>query len=92
MICTIENMIIMIEYSEGDRILYGKKISLQELRSRLRTVEELYDRKTDNFIRMFCSMYSWNELEYDRSVRIDYIYDRDTGIILKRFRKDQIEI
>lgn len=77
-------MIIMIEYCEGDTVLYGKNVSVHELRAQLRTIESLYDRKTDNFVPLLCRMYSWEVLLTDSTCTYDYIYDRDTGLILRK--------
>jgi len=77
-------MIIMIEYWKGDTVLYGKNVSVHELRAQLRTIERLFDRKTDNFVHLLCRMYSWEMLLPDSTCTYDYIYDRDTGLILRK--------
>ena len=69
-------MIIEIEYYKGDTLLYGQKISYEELKKQLKTIENLYDKKEDNFVALLCRMYNWTVVE--DKLQVEYIYDRDT--------------
>ena len=69
-------MIIEIEYYKGDTLLYGQKISFGELKKQLKTIENLYDEKEDNFVALLCRMYHW--IVVDDKLQAEYIYDRDT--------------
>lgn len=68
-------MIIEIEYYKGDVLLYGQKISYEELKQQFETVENLYDKTVDNFVALLCRMYHWKILEDD--MQPQFIYDRD---------------
>lgn len=70
-------MIIEIEYYKGDTLLYGQKISFVELKKQFEIIEDLYDKKEDNFVALLCRMYHWTVVE--DKLQADYIYDRDTG-------------
>ena len=72
-------MIVCIEYWEGDTYLIGKKVSLQELKSQIQSVEIRYDPDEDNFVPMLCRMYGW---EVTEECIPDCIYDRDTSLYL----------
>ena len=74
-------MVIEIESYQGDIKLYGYVLLQRELRKQIDTVEELYDRGTDNFVALLCRLYGWTET--DMPDIPDYIYDRDTGKLLK---------
>lgn len=69
-------MTIEIEYFKGDTLLYGEKVSFDELKQQIKTVESLYDPNEDNFVVLLCRMYHWNIADCDQ--RAEYIYDRDT--------------
>lgn len=43
----------------------------------------IYDRENDNFIDLLCIRYAWSVLEINEFP--DYIYDRDTGMLLKQY-------
>lgn len=77
-------MIIMIEYSFGDRYLFGRRVSFDELKEQLYTIEKKYDRKTDDFVTLLCMTYSWQEIVWSCVKGFDYIYDRDTGLLLRK--------
>lgn len=68
-------MTIEIEYFKGDTLLYGEKVSFDELKQQIKTVESLYDPNEDNFVVLLCRMYHWSIADYDQ--RAEYIYDRD---------------
>lgn len=68
-------MTIQIEYYKGDTLLYGAKVSFQELKKQMESVELLYDKKEDNFVALLCRMYHWTVLEDE--MEAEYIYDRD---------------
>lgn len=68
-------MVIEIEYFKGDTLLYGTKISFGEFKHQMKTIENLYDRKEDNFLAMLCRLYRWNVLEEQEEPQ--YVYDRD---------------
>ena len=48
----------------------------KELKKQLKTIENLYDKKEDNFIALLCRMYNWTVVE--DKLQVEYIYDRDT--------------
>lgn len=75
------HVVIEIEFYQGDIRLYGKAFSYRELRAQIDRVEELYDRENDNFAALLCRLYGW--VETDISDVPEYIYDRDTGKLLK---------
>lgn len=75
-------MIIEIEYYKGDTILYGTKVSFEEFKKQIKTIEKVYDnssgydKKEDNFIALLCRIYNWTVMKEE--MKAEYIYDRDT--------------
>ena len=68
-------MIIEIEYYKGDTLLYGSKVSFQEFKNQMKTVENLYDKEEDNFVALLCRMYRWTVIEDE--LEPQFVYDRD---------------
>lgn len=68
-------MVIEIEYYKGDVLLYGQKISYEELNQQFEIVDNLYDKKEDNFVALLCRMYHWTILK--DNIQPQIIYDRD---------------
>lgn len=68
-------MIIEIEYYKGDTLLYGAKVSFEEFKKQIKIIENLYDKKEENFIELLCRMYNWTIVEYE--MEAEYVYDRD---------------
>lgn len=68
-------MTIEIEEYEGDTLLYGAKVSFEEFKKQMKTIENLYDKKEDNFVALLCRMYNWRVIEDE--MEAEYIYDRD---------------
>lgn len=69
-------MVIEIEEYRGDTLLYGPKISFEEFNRQIKTIENLYDRREENFVALLCRMYNWTVIEDE--LEPQYIYDRDT--------------
>lgn len=70
-------MCIEIEAYEGDTLLCGSKVSFQEFKNQMKTIENLYDKKEDNFVALLCRIYSWTVIEEE--MEPEYVYDRDIG-------------
>ena len=68
-------MVLEIEYYKADTQLVGKTRNYLELKEQLDKVEELHDRKADNFVDLLCRMFGFEEL--NSFERPDYVYDRD---------------
>lgn len=69
-------MTVEIEYYKGDTLLYGERVSFNELKRQSKMVESLYDPAEDNFVALLCRMYHWSVAGSDQ--KAEYIYDRDT--------------
>ncbi len=78
--------ILEIEYYQKDTLLWGKKISKAVLKKQLEEVEIIYDHEEDNFIELLCRNYGWAVLQTKEAP--DYIYDRDTGMLLEQRGKE----
>lgn len=74
-------MILCIESWKGDTYLTGRKRIISELIWQIRQAEQLYDRKTDNFVPLLCRLYGWEVIAADQHTIPDYTYDADTGLI-----------
>ncbi len=74
-------MILCIESWKGDTYLTGKKRTISELTWQIRQVEQLYDRKTDNFVPLLCRLYGWEVISADPAPIPDDTYDADTGLV-----------
>lgn len=74
-------MVLEIEYSKGDFLLYGKKVSENDLEKQLIEIENSYDRHEDNFINLLCRRFGWEILNTDDLP--EFRYDRDTGMLAK---------
>ena len=68
-------MVIGIEDFEGDTLLYGSKVSFEEFKKQMKTIENLYDKKEENFVALLCRIYNWTVIDDDMEPQ--YIYDRD---------------
>lgn len=75
-------MIICIESWKGDTLLSGKRIPVQVLKAQMRAAEALRDPEEDHFIALLCRIYGWEVVEYPEDIIPDYIFDRDTGLLL----------
>ena len=75
------SVLIEIESYQGDIKLYGSVPSGRELREQIDMAEGLQDRENDNFIALLCRMYGWMETEISDTP--EYIYDRDTGRLMR---------
>lgn len=56
-------MVIEIESYKGDTLLYGSKVSFEEFKKQIKTIENLYDKKEDNFAALLCRMYNWTVIK-----------------------------
>lgn len=79
--------ILEIEYYQKDTLLWGKNISKAVLKKQLEEIEITYDHEEDNFIELLCRKYGWTVLQTKESP--DYIYDRDTGMLLEQIRENR---
>jgi len=74
-------MLIEIESVYGDKIIHGRHLDMNELKNAideiLKTVNE------ENFVFAFCSRYKYEEMLYSDDIRIDYVIDLDTHLLLK---------
>ena len=75
-------MILCIESWKGDIYLYGKQISVYELKGQMHSIEKIYDEDLDNFVPLLCRMYHWECLNEADDQLPDYTYDRDTQLVL----------
>lgn len=69
-------MTVEIEYYKGDTLLQGQKISFDEFKKQINTIEKCYNKDEDNFVELLCSMYHWAVIENGQQ-RAEFIYDRD---------------
>lgn len=74
-------MIIEIEYYKYHTKLIGGDICSSDLNRLLMQAEKLYDRESDNFERVLCSLIQYDIIETDE--RPDYVYDRDIKKLYK---------
>ena len=72
-------MIIGIEYFCGNKLLVGKSLTFDELKSAVNEIFEKYDEKS--FVSAFCSKYGYKELPYSEGY-VAYWIDLDTRSVL----------
>lgn len=73
-------MVVEIEDYRGDTVLYGPEISFREFKKQIKIIEDLYDKKEENFVALLCRIYNWTVFEDE--LEPQYIYDRD----IKKFK------
>lgn len=74
-------MILEIESVYGDAIIHGKHFCESDLRT---IVKELLSYVNESeFVSNFCMRYEYELLPYDDNIKVDYIIDLDTHLLIK---------
>lgn len=74
-------MLIEIESVYGDKIVHGRHLSINELKSAMEEIFEITNEK--DFTSAFCSHFQYKEIPYSNDVRVDYRIDLDTHLLFK---------
>jgi len=74
-------MLVCIENFFGDTLISGKKCAEKELREKFNTVIKLTN--AEDFTRLFCCRFHFNELPYTEDVQVDFVIDLDTHLVYK---------
>lgn len=78
-------MIIEIEYFKGDILLYGKRVSMSDLKRQMEEIENAYDRTADNFTALLCRRFGWECLKTAGEKEVPaFTYDRDVQRLYRR--------
>lgn len=78
-------MIIEIEYFKGDMLLYGKRVSMSDLKHQMKEIEDTYDRIEDNFTALLCRRFGWECLKAAEEKEVpEFTYDRDIQRLYRR--------
>lgn len=71
-------MTIEIEYFKRDILLYGKRVSMSDLKRQMEEIENAYDRVEDNFTALLCRRFGWECLKATEEKEVpEFTYDRD---------------
>ena len=71
-------MLIRIEYTKGDKLLYGKDLKIPEIKPNHKI---LHTASLDDFTSVFCNMFDYEELTYDSKIKVDAVIDLDTFLV-----------
>lgn len=74
-------MLIQLESVYGDKLIHGSHLDGDELRNALKDILQKVTEK--HFLSVFCARYGYEELPYSDTVRVDYIFDLDTHLLIK---------
>ena len=74
-------MLIEIESVYGDKIIHGRHLSINELKSAMEEILEIVNEK--DFTPVFCSRFQYEVIPYSNDVRVDYRIDLDTHLLFK---------
>lgn len=74
-------MIIEIESVDGNLLIHGKRIEQNELQSS--TKELLLSIGEQDFVSAFCTRFGYEPIDYDSDIKVDYMIDLDTHLIIK---------
>ena len=74
-------MLIEIESVHGNKIIFGKHLDKRELQNAIdELLKTVYER---DFPTAFCVRYRYEEVQCTDPVRVDYVIDLDTHLIMK---------
>ena len=73
-------MLIKLESAYGDRLIHGKKLTKSELQYAMDEILKSVEER--DFLSVFCACYSYEELKYDDTIRVDYVIDLDTHLLI----------
>ncbi|MBE6566627.1 MAG: hypothetical protein E7659_05945 [Ruminococcaceae bacterium] len=74
-------MLIEIESAYGDKIIHGRHLSINELKSAMEEILEIVNEK--DFTSVFCSRFQYEEIPHSNDIRVDYRMDLDTHLLIK---------
>ena len=74
-------MLIEIESVYGDKIIHGRHLSINELKSAMEEILEIVNEK--DFTPVFCSRFQYEVIPYSNDIRVDYRIDLDTHLLFK---------
>lgn len=74
-------MLIELESVYGDKIIHGKHLERCELQNTLSELLSTVDER--DFSSVFCARYGYEEVPYSDTIRVDYVIDLDTHLLLK---------
>ena len=74
-------MLIEIESVYGDKIIHGRHLSINELKSAVEEILEIVNEK--DFTPVFCFRFQYEVIPYSNDIRVDYRIDLDTHLLFK---------
>ena len=74
-------MLIELESIWGDKLIHGRHLDRDELQTALNEILQIVAER--DFISAFCTRYGYEELPYSDTLRVDYIIDLDTHLLIK---------
>lgn len=74
-------MLIELESVYGDKLIHGSHLDKDELQNAITEIPQTVTEK--EFLCTFCARYGYEELPYSNAVRVDYIIDLDTHLLIK---------
>ena len=74
-------MLIQIESTYGDKLICGSYLDREELQNALIYILQIVSEK--DFLTVFCTRYRYEEIPCSDTIRVDYIIDLDTHLLIK---------
>ena len=74
-------MLIEIESAYGDKLIRGSRLDREALQNALKEILQTVSEK--DFLSVFCTRYGYEELPYSDTIRVDYVLDLDTHLLIK---------
>lgn len=74
-------MLIGLESVYGDKLIHGSHLDRKQLQNAV--IEILQTVTEKEFLCAFCARYGYEELPYSGTVRVDYIIDLDTHLLIR---------
>ena len=81
----MEVTLVEIESFYGDKLISGKKCTAKDLRNKFKEAISITDAENNNFAALFCRMFQFEEISFDKNYKVDYIIDLDTYLVRKPF-------
>lgn len=74
-------MLIELESAYGDKLIHGKHLTKCELQCAMNEILKIIDER--DFLPVFCARYGYEELQYNNTIRVDYVIDLDTHLLIE---------
>ena len=74
-------MLIELESAYGDKLIHGKYLTKNTLQCAMDEILKSVAEK--DFLSVFCARFGYEELQNSDTLRVDYVIDLDTHLLIK---------